>query len=77
MADTTTKHRRNADALFKQTVRDARERDRSEALAAYELEAASVREKSARLRELRLAKEAAERETASAAAPKKVRARKA
>jgi hypothetical protein len=51
--------RRRAEASFK---KDEWARDRAKALIEYEREARAVREKTARLRALRLAKEAAEKE---------------
>ena len=57
MAD-NTKERTQAEAQFKKTQK---QQEGAEAMAAYVAEADAVRAKTARLRELRLAKEAADK----------------
>lgn len=73
MADNSRKQQ--ADAQFR-TVQRAQ--DGKKAMAEYETDAAAVRGKTARLRELRLARDAAEQAAAAtAAAPAKKSAKKA
>ena len=57
MAD-NTKERTQAEAQFKKTQK---QKEGAEAMATYVAEAEAVRAKTARLRELRLAKEAADK----------------
>ena len=57
MAD-NTRERTQAEAQFKKTQK---QKEGAEAMAAYVAEAGAVRAKTARLRELRLAKEAADK----------------
>ncbi len=57
-----------------ESLKEKREREGAQAMAQYEAEARAAREKTARLRELRLAHEAANK--TSAATPVKKKARK-
>lgn len=67
MTDRTSKSRNQAETAFKKTQKAARNEARSEAMREYEDLAAATREKSARLKALRLAKEAADSKAAAEA----------
>lgn len=69
MAERSSKSRNQAEVAFRKTQKAAREQDKSAAMQEYEAEGVAIRERSARLKELRLAKEAAEREAEAAAKP--------
>jgi hypothetical protein len=68
-----TKISEYAEATFAKKERQAREG--AKAFADYEAQANATREKTARLRTLRLAKEAADREAAAAKKPAALRAK--
>lgn len=59
-----------------ENLKEKREREGAVAMAQYEAEARAVREKTARLRELRLAREAADKDPSGAVADKKSSAKK-
>ncbi len=67
MSDHTSKTRTQAETAFRKTQKAARDEARSEAMREYEDQAAATREKSARLKALRLAKEAADSKAAAEA----------
>ncbi len=56
-----------------ESLKEKREREGAQAMAQYEAEARAAREKTARLRELRLAHEAANKTSAGAPVKKKAR----
>lgn len=67
MNDRPSRSRSQAETAFRKTQKDARDQARSEAMRDYEDQAAATRAKSARLKALRLAKEAADSEAAAEA----------
>jgi hypothetical protein len=69
LADSSKKVRDQAEARFEKTQKAAKEG--AKARAQYEAEALAIRAKTARLRSLRLAKEAADREAAVGKAAEK------
>jgi hypothetical protein len=73
MADRSKQSRDQAETAFRKTQKEARAKDKSEAMQQYESERDATLKKTARLKELRLAREA---DDASAATKKKPRKRK-